>query len=530
MKRCTVCGLAEQDNEAHGSEYKGIGAHSFTEVDATDTKSATDVLGGDDMFVYHGGEIKAVESTEEGKGAFEGYLVRFSDAGDPDLVGDFFTKATEFYVEDGAVIPVLYDHGLNATIKGTKIGRANIKYDDVGVFIKGELDLRNKYVKAVYEKLVKEGKAGLSSGAARHMVQRKSIKSGVHEMERWGIAEGSITVAPTEPKCEVAALKAYAIDRVDPFQTDDEDEGYRDTKTIKEEGGKFILYSQDGKKNLGTHDSRAEAIVQEIAIDKAKKTIAKKSVTPAPEDDILTIVKAWLANNPFKGMFQDKLKEKVPSIWEIRSTLDDVYRDIAAALLTSNISEVEIDVEAKCLEACQEEASLEAPLAAKQIRAWVEKGYSGREGERFYIRSIAPSALKSIEGRDLVTECKTLNEHSATVVSALEEFVAFVGAVDTMLKAYSARCDEKIEFRANDPLKAGRVLSADTLTKLTSINEALGPMLESLNGHKTQLTALIEKATPKSKEEKSATDTLMLEFEYTRHQTETALMDNNWPS
>lgn len=39
---------------------------------------------------------------------------------------------------------------------------------------------------------------------------------------------------------------------------------------IKKENDKWILYSSDGSKKLGTHDSKKKAIAQEIAIKIAK--------------------------------------------------------------------------------------------------------------------------------------------------------------------------------------------------------------------------------------------------------------------
>jgi len=40
---------------------------------------------------------------------------------------------------------------------------------------------------------------------------------------------------------------------------------------IKKEGGKFVLYSKDGSKKLGSHATKAKAIAQEIAIKMSKK-------------------------------------------------------------------------------------------------------------------------------------------------------------------------------------------------------------------------------------------------------------------
>jgi hypothetical protein len=52
--------------------------------------------------IYQGGEIKAL-----GNGRVGGYLVIFSTEDAPDLEGEFFTKSTEFFVENGAKLPVL---------------------------------------------------------------------------------------------------------------------------------------------------------------------------------------------------------------------------------------------------------------------------------------------------------------------------------------------------------------------------------------------------------------------------------------
>ena len=47
-------------------------------------------------------------------------------------------------------------------------------------------------------------------------------------------------------------------------------------KTIREEDGKFVLYSQDGEKKLGTHDTKADAEAQEQAIEANKRADVTK--------------------------------------------------------------------------------------------------------------------------------------------------------------------------------------------------------------------------------------------------------------
>jgi hypothetical protein len=57
-------------------------------------------------------------------------------------------------------------------------------------------------------KLCKQGKMGFSSGAAAHLVERKSMGD-VSEITRWPIAEASITPTPAEYRNSVKSLKEY---------------------------------------------------------------------------------------------------------------------------------------------------------------------------------------------------------------------------------------------------------------------------------------------------------------------------------
>ena len=108
-------------------------------------------------------------------GLVSGYLVRFGNDGDSDLEGDYFTKNTDFGVDlsngKEAGIGLYYNHGMDPVLKTNKIGYAQIKMDDMGVWLRGQLDMADDYSKMIYE-MAKMGKLGLSSGAASHMVDR----------------------------------------------------------------------------------------------------------------------------------------------------------------------------------------------------------------------------------------------------------------------------------------------------------------------------------------------------------------------
>jgi len=52
---------------------------------------------------------------------------------------------------------------------------------------------------------------------------------------------------------------------------------------IRKQKGKFVLYSADGSKRLGVHESNVKAEAQETAIKLSKARAAGKQVPPPPK-------------------------------------------------------------------------------------------------------------------------------------------------------------------------------------------------------------------------------------------------------
>ena len=144
-------------------------------------------------------------------GHVKGYLVRFGDSKATDLEGDYFTKSTDygFPMEEGKRVPlnVYYHHGMDSTVGKKSIGSGFIKMDADGLWYEAQLDMADEYGKMI-AKLCKQGKMGFSSGAAAHMVERKSM-GGASEIIRWPIAEASITPTPAEFRNCVKSLEEY---------------------------------------------------------------------------------------------------------------------------------------------------------------------------------------------------------------------------------------------------------------------------------------------------------------------------------
>ena len=166
------------------------------------------------LVVTTGPALKAL-----GDGKIGGYLVVFGDATKTDLsaMADYFTPETDFDLEDGTgKATVLYHHGMDATLKRRKLGRADLRTDDVGVWMESQLALRDDYERAVYS-MVEAGKMGLSSGTAPHLVEREAQANGAHKITRWPLGlDASITPIPAEPRTSVRAFKTY-LDMAEPY-------------------------------------------------------------------------------------------------------------------------------------------------------------------------------------------------------------------------------------------------------------------------------------------------------------------------
>jgi phage head maturation protease len=149
----------------------------------------------------------------------KGYAVVFDSV---DLQNEYFTKSTFLGVEENSKTILMYNHGLDETLKRVPIG-ITTKYaiDDYGLSFEAEIKSINpnlwkdlqiednqKYLDAIKD-LVKSGKLGVSSGAVGHSV----IKSN-NEIKQWLIGELSLTPTPAEPK---TFIKSDVIDT--PIET-----------------------------------------------------------------------------------------------------------------------------------------------------------------------------------------------------------------------------------------------------------------------------------------------------------------------
>jgi HK97 family phage major capsid protein len=129
-------------------------------------------------------------------GRIGGYLVIWGNKSQSDLQGEYFTPETDLGLDWYPRRPVLYHHGIDRALKSQMIGQLErLTPDETGVWVEGQLDLRNRWARAVWD-LVKKGVLGWSSGSLPHLVD--VARDG--QIKRWPIVEGSLTPTPAEPR------------------------------------------------------------------------------------------------------------------------------------------------------------------------------------------------------------------------------------------------------------------------------------------------------------------------------------------
>jgi hypothetical protein len=495
--KCSTCGMAEDSNPAHASDYSGPGKHSFKGA------SSAKALLYDNSPIFLGGELKAL-----GDGKVGGWAIIFSDDKSPDLTNDYFDNTTDYFFEgeQKAIRPVLYDHGLDPTMKSTKLARGTVEIKDAGLWFEAQMDLSKAYDAYIY-KMAEQKALGVSTGSAPHLIQREPVGKAMH-IKSWPVVEISLTPMPIEKatKGKVLPLQSYAEeDRTDIFagfkgvvDEEDEDSMGRPHEFEEETDGEDAgVCKECGDTFAGGNHASKKAL---LSIEKLNELAAKKKKDG--EDVALPPKKEA---RPVKSAFDDELAEQTPSIYRLDSARDNVLNDIVQAALLADITEVPIDLRQKITQLCTEYIARWIMLAVTQAQAYVDNGGPdsgemsspcGSGQQRFYLRSFSDDNFESFLSIKSVGGVRPpLNEHSDMAVSALEEYALKSESLLKAIKGWEERLEKKARFRTGDPTKSGRTISAATMKKLQDAKSKLTEHLAAggdLNTHLDNIMALAE--------------------------------------
>jgi len=184
----------------------------------------------------------AVKASADGR--FSGYLVRFDNQGSSnDTTGEYFTATTDFgrplKSGDEFDLNLYYGHGFTDVFGNQVIGHGKVKMDDAGLFYEGQIDISNRYMAKVNQ-LLKEGRLGLSSGAAPHLVAYSKKNAYRKQILSWPIAEASLTPCPAEPRNSVMPVKSLMEHMTKEELT------FKPTSAMKSAAKRAIAWREDG--------------------------------------------------------------------------------------------------------------------------------------------------------------------------------------------------------------------------------------------------------------------------------------------
>ena len=155
-----------------------------------------------------------------------GYGVRFGSPDEADIseFRDFFTKNTDYWLDQWTRRPLLYHHAQeDATKQRPVIGVLDTAIlDDYGLWLEGDRDLSYPFA-AEIKAMLMAGELDFSTDSAPHLIERQAARCGTHEIKRWPVIAASLTPTPAEPRLSPvktvlsvktlqAACKAIGVD------------------------------------------------------------------------------------------------------------------------------------------------------------------------------------------------------------------------------------------------------------------------------------------------------------------------------
>lgn len=170
-----------------------------------------------------------------------------------------------------------------------------------------------------------------------------------------------------------------------------------------------------------------------------------------------------------KGLLKRLLEERNSTIWQMWSSVQCAFEEIAKAASVSGITGVDVDLQAAVTAVMAEFNSLVIPAVVEQIREYLSQD---RNEQPFYIKSVSLDAL--------------LNDNSHVGLSFKEHLEQVHAAAVGVLN----RAEEIHAIRST---KEGRTFSAASLQQLSDLHGQMGDC-------HAKMGTLIEKGKPKEKE------------------------------
>lgn len=241
---------------------------------------------------------KAIAWLDADHSRLGGYAVLWGDKATKDIEGEFFDQRTDFWLGRWPVMPWMYHHGVDDSLKAEDAVLGTVRItdmtpDDVGLWYEAQVDKSHRYYDMV-RRLIDEGLLGTSSGALPRRDFVRVAKDG--HIESWPMVELSGTVAPADPR-QIGDLE-FLRSAYKAIGIDADFEGGESMTNLEKfiEGLKGLLGLKDEKKTPEVETPETETPVsetpkkpeekaaQEIVLDdSAIKALAENLVGFLPE-------------------------------------------------------------------------------------------------------------------------------------------------------------------------------------------------------------------------------------------------------
>jgi HK97 family phage prohead protease len=155
-----------------------------------------------------------IKSIDEETGVFNAYLSTYENT---DRDGDVIkTGAFDASVQNKQTVPMLFNHDRNKVI-----GKLELNSDDVGLKVKGTLNLNDDVAKNVHDLLKMKALDAMSVGMLieDYTPLDKNHPFGAWNIEKATVVEGSVVTIPANEKATISSVKKLTEDEYIEFMT-----------------------------------------------------------------------------------------------------------------------------------------------------------------------------------------------------------------------------------------------------------------------------------------------------------------------
>jgi len=392
----------------------------------------------------HVPDAKAVKFAEGSDTELIGLLAPYGGPfNGSDIQGERFSAKTDFCFDWFTERPLLYHHGLDPDVGTAVVGRIKaLPIDDVGVWMKAQLDKGSKYYAAI-KKLIEQGALQLSSGAMSHLT--KVAKTG--DILRWPLVEGTLTPTPANflATVDFATAKAH-------FKAIDID---IDSDPLKAEmaAATMMAMMREMADQMGMDVSESEMTAMMADMD-----------SEMPEAEMRVQMRKKLQAKKQEMMAEQKSSNKAAP---------DSYEELIACL--------------------QRMVNPYNPFGTPNMYAQVAATYPDhiivercQDGEKSYWK--VPYKLDDNGMPMLGTAVEVEETYVAVPAKALLPEISLTTQSDTV-SHYAAALVERTKGLNERRTKEGRVLSTATRNRLANC-------VQTMNGAATELQALLDSTDP----------------------------------